>query len=300
MDVEKWLAKHKQADKLFISFSGGETSGYMTKFLRQHVSPHYSETVVLFANTGQENEETLRFVDRCDKEWGLDVVWVEADVQFGKRLGSKHRVVNFENASRRGEPFEDVIVKYGIPNKSYPHCTRELKLNPMTSYLRDRGWNKGDYDVAVGIRADEIDRMSSTARRNNIIYPLVGLEPKTKPDINTFWRDQSWRLQLKGYEGNCTWCWKKSFRKHFTLITERPEIYEFPRKMEQKYGLAGSNRDGTQRVFFRSNTSTEELFKMKDVVNWSHAEDDTKKYSEYLDATSGCSDSCEIEFDGPY
>ena len=56
-------------DRISISFSGGKTSAYMTKMLLDHFRKHepWREIVVTFANTGQEHEETLKFVDRCDK-----------------------------------------------------------------------------------------------------------------------------------------------------------------------------------------------------------------------------------------
>ena len=205
--------------KLFISFSGGETSAFMTLWLLENKREEYDEIVVLFANTGQENEETLRFVDRCDKRFGFNVVWVEAEVQQG-RVGTKHRVVDFETASRDGRPFEDMIKKYGIPNQAYPHCTRELKLRPMQSYFRDLGWKKLTFDTAVGIRSDEIDRMAPKNGEFKTIYPLITDVPMTKPMINDFWRSQPFRLNLAGYQGNCKWCWKKTPRKLMTLINE--------------------------------------------------------------------------------
>ena len=63
--------------KLLVSFSGGETSAYMSKWLIENKSDHY-EMVFVFANTGEEAEETLQFVDQCDKTWDLNMVWVEA------------------------------------------------------------------------------------------------------------------------------------------------------------------------------------------------------------------------------
>jgi len=213
-----------KTDRLFISFSGGETSGYMTLWCLHNLAPLYKEVVVMFANTGQENEQTLDFVDKCDREFGLNVVWVEAVVDPRKMHGTRHRVVTFETADREGTVFESVIQKYGIPNKAYPHCTRELKLAPMKSYLRSLGWVAGSYETAVGIRVDEIDRMAHNAAENKIIYPLVSLCPTTKPGINAWWSAQKFRLPLKGYEGNCKWCWKKSLRKHLTLATEHPDV----------------------------------------------------------------------------
>jgi len=294
---DRFFSKCKQQDKLFISFSGGETSAYMTKFLLENVADMYEKVIVLFANTGQENEETLEFVDRCDKEFGFNVVWVEAVVDHKPRKGTKHRIVDFNSADRSGYVFEEMIKKYGIPNQSWPHCTRELKLQPMTSYLRSIGWKKGTYDIAIGIRSDEMDRMTPTYKQNNIMYPLISVNPMTKPDINTFWKDQKFRLQLKGYQGNCKWCWKKSFRKHFTIMGENPEFYEFPMRMEEQHAKAGYNEGGeNERVFFRKNTSTQQLIELRDITDWKPADDDSVVYNDYLDATAGCSDSCEVDF----
>jgi hypothetical protein len=247
----------------------------------------------MFANTGQENEETLDFVHQCDKAFNLNVVWLEAVVHHGERVGTTHKIVNYETASRDGEPFEEVIKKYGIPNKAYPHCTRELKLAPIRSWVKSQGLE--DAHMAVGIRVDEIDRMQHDAEAKHIIYPLVRLGI-SKSDINRFWDSQDFRLNLKGYQGNCKWCWKKSLRKHFTLIKESPEIYDFPARMEAKYGLAGYNEDGTHRVFFRKNTSTKDLIAMSRESGMAPAFDDAKSYNYELDLSNGCTESCEVTF----
>lgn len=117
-----------------ISMSGGETSAFMANYLIQNYSEEY-DFIVTFANTGLENEKTLEFVNNCDKYFGFNTVWIEADVQHGQRISSKHKIVTFKTASRKGEPFHEVIKKYGIPNKKYPHCNRELKLNPICNQL---------------------------------------------------------------------------------------------------------------------------------------------------------------------
>lgn len=286
-------------DRLFISFSGGETSAYMTKRLLDEQVSDYDEVEVVFANTGQEREETLEFVQRCDDAFGFGVTWVEAVTHHGKRKGCTHRVVDFASADRDGAVFEDVIRKYGIPNKSYPHCTRELKLNPMTSYLKSLGWKPGTYDTAVGIRVDEIDRVSPSAAKNRLLYPLVSRWPTTKPEINEFWRRQPFRLDIKAYQGNCSWCWKKSFRKHYTLLWECPSIYDFPERMEAEHGLAGHNVDGTHRVFFRETTSTKQLRrKAEEMRGQIHpADDESQVYlSPHLDDSGGCEESCDVDF----
>jgi len=284
---------------LLISFSGGETSAYMTRWLLNNVEHQYDEIAVLFANTGQENEQTLEFVQRCDDAFNFNVVWLEAVVVYGERVACKHKVTNFKNANRDGEVFEKVINKYGIPNKAWPHCTRELKLNPIKSYIKSLGWT--NYHTAIGIRSDEIDRMSAAAKKDGLIYPLVSKHPMTKPMINQWWAGREFRLNLKGYQGNCKWCWKKSLRKHMTLMKESPEVYDFPKSMEKKHGLSGHNVDGNQRVFFRENMSTNDLFDLSK-QSFTPARDDADVYPEPdlfdfdLDSADGCSESCEIDF----
>ena len=71
---------------------------------------------------------------------GSGGVWVEAVAHAERGIASTHRIVDFSTASRNGEPFEDVIKVYGIPNMNYLHCTRELKANAIRSYMRSIGW----------------------------------------------------------------------------------------------------------------------------------------------------------------
>lgn len=127
----------REKKRLLASFSGGKTSAFMTKWLLDNKSEEYDIKVV-FANTGEEHVKTLEFVHVCDQAFGFGTVWIEA-IQRERGKSSGHRIVTFETASRNGEPFEAMIGKYGIPNTSFPHCTRELKLNPIKSYLASIG-----------------------------------------------------------------------------------------------------------------------------------------------------------------
>ena len=288
-----------EARRLLISFSGGETSALMAKLCVERLAPEYDEIRTVFANTGQENEETLAFVDQCDKAFGLNVTWVEAAPSRG-RDGIGFRVVDFATASRAGEPFEAAIQLYGIPNKAFPQCSRELKTRPIRKWATSIGWDTRSYDNAVGIRADEIDRMVATAKRDRVIYPLISRFPHTKPMVNEFWARQPFRLPLKGYQGNCTWCWKKSLRKHLTIITENPSAYDFPERMEALYPNAGAGRGG--RVFFREGRSTKDLRELAATTKFAPATDDAREYQtdliEWLDADLDVcgSESCEVDF----
>ena len=65
---------------LLVSFSGGETSGFMAQWIKNHLDDVYDEIVFVFANTGLENEQTLEFVQKCDEHFKLNVQWVVASV----------------------------------------------------------------------------------------------------------------------------------------------------------------------------------------------------------------------------
>lgn len=284
---------------LLIAFSGGRTSAYMTKWLTENKQNNFDNIEIVFANTGQEYEETLEFVNRCDKEFNLGVVWVEASVSVKHGKGTGFKIVDFVTASRNGEPYENVIKKFGIPNQSHPICTRELKLRPIQSYLKSKGWKKKDYVTALGIRCDEAHRISSRCEEDRIIYPLIEYHPMDKPTINWWWKQQDFDLNLPEHKGNCSWCWKKSKRKLLTLAKEDQGIFEFPNRMEQYYGRVGAEfrkenaSDRNNRVFFRGNQSTIELL-YEATQPFTAFTDKNYDYNAYMDDPNGCTESCEI------
>lgn len=212
---------------LLVSFSGGRTSAFMAKFLKERYPSR--EMLFVFANTGKEKEETLIFVNKCDVEFGLNLVWLEADVNEEKGKGTTYKIITFETASRNGEPFEAVIKKYGLPSKLYRHCTRELKENPIHKYAKEILGS--DYLTALGIRADEKHRLKSDSKK---IYPLAEMNID-EAFIRGWWKRQSFDLELKDYEGNCDLCFLKSTRKKLTLISENEKVADWWNEMEVKY-----------------------------------------------------------------
>lgn len=295
--------------RLLASFSGGETSAYMTQKLLREAAHEYDEIVIAFSNTGEERKECLEFVHECDERLfaplGHRVIWVEAVIHHGEKKGPTHRIVTFETASRKGEPFREFVRKYGIPNPKFPACSRALKRYPIMSLARSMGWATNTYDTAIGIRADEIDRMTEDKHLKRVIYPLAKRWPTTKPQINFWFTNQPFRLRLKGYQGNCKTCWKKSFRKLLTIWDEGPEDFAFNREMEAEFGLHGAEFAKEppppcdyRRVFFRGNRSVADIEQMRAEAGDSFvtAEDDTQnwEFSFDLDVGGGCGESCEI------
>lgn len=296
--------KYPLKQDISISFSGGKTSAYMTKMLLDHFRGEDVDRriVVTFANTGQEHEETLKFVDRCDKAFGFGVVWLEAVVDPRKGKGIRHKIVTFETASRNGEPFEAYIAKHGIPNRMYNQCTSRLKTEPMDSYRAEIGLKKGIFSTAVGIRADEVDRVSLTGMvKWDLFYPCVDAGV-TKDDVREWWAQQDFNLGIPEQLGNCTWCWKKSNRKLLTLAKNYPEIFMFPARMERDYALAGGERrDGESRrprKFFRGEKTAIDLLIEAHQGNFIPFEDDKFiPFDDELDVGGACGDSCEIYSD---
>jgi len=285
--------------KLCVSFSAGETSAYMAKTLKDKYSNQY-EMIFIFANTGKELEETLLFAHKCDKAFGLNLIWVESitNQEYGK--GIKAKVVDYKLASRNGTPFENMIKKHGIPNVATGFCTRELKDYAIRSYFRDfLSLKKSEYEIAIGIRIDEIDRVSPNRKKNRFIYPLIELFPTTKKEINSFWNKSEFRLNIKGYEGNCDFCFKKSDRKLLTIAEENPERLHWWGKMETQFGnFIPKNRNQKTKLpitFFRGRRSIG-FFKNWSSNNFVRASDDKFEFPNgeihELDYTGGCEESC--------
>lgn len=283
--------------RIRVSFSGGRTSALMTALiLREYRDVRGLDVCVTFANTGQEHERTLEFVRQCDEMWGFGVVWLEAVVQPPKGKSTLHKVVSYESAARQGQPYEEVCAKYGISNRIRQYCTRELKQRPMDSYTkRVLGWKPHTYHTAVGIRADEMDRVSDRALAAGFIYPLVGLGV-TKDLVLEWFRAQPFDLGIPEHWGNCTWCWKKSDRKLFTLAKEDPSIFQFPAKLEERYRHAGAGAEAGQ-VFFRQRRSALDMLQAAKAFEGPLFTDPNWEYDEAFDIGAACGDSCEVGAD---
>ena len=190
-----------------------------------------------------------------------------------------------------------MIEKYGIPNNQYPHCTRELKQQPITSYLRSIGWDAGSYNTAIGIRADEIDRISpKSVREIGAIYPLIDLGV-CKEDVLAWELTQPVRLGIPEHWGNCVTCWKKSFRKLATLAREVPGAYDFFADMEKRHKDSGRG-DGDRR-FFRGRKTTGDIMAMAADPTLEPFVDGFPFRDEILDLGAACGESCEVGTDGP-
>ena len=214
---------------LVVSFSGGRSSAFMLKRLIDSGKVIAGRSLVCFANTGLEEPETLKFVDDCSRHWGVPIVWLEY------RSGANFQLVNFETASRDGRPFEDLIKdKKFLPNPVMRFCTAELKIRTIDRYLRSRNDVLADFDMCIGIRADEqrrVAKMRPDGKKDGTlgerVLPLA-VDSLTVQDVSNFWKTQPFQLQLasdgkRTLAGNCSLCFMKPLSQIVSLIAEKPE-----------------------------------------------------------------------------
>lgn len=222
-----------------ISFSGGRTSAYMLWRVLQSNGGLPPEALVCFANTGLEDEATLRFVRDCGERWGVEITWVEYRADE-----AGYSLVNFDTASRNGEPFEAIIKKRNyLPNPVTRFCTVELKIRAMHKHLKALGWQAEGWDQMIGIRADEQRRVAKIRARpspeivaETMVMPLADAGV-TVGDVAAFWEAQPFGLELPSRNGrttagNCVLCFLKPAAQVASLIAEKPSRATWWMRME--------------------------------------------------------------------
>jgi len=105
---------------------------------------------------------------------------------------------------------------------------------PLKKYA-DSIFGQSNYSIAVGIREDEMDRVSEKYEENNIFYPLV--ENHIDSDFrNKFWKNQNIQISIPAFKGNCDLCFEKSNRKLMTILKDEQYLGNWWQNMINKYG----------------------------------------------------------------
>ena len=250
-----------------LNFSGGRSSAYML----YHILDYYDgklpdDTIVAFCNTGKENPETLDFVRECQNRWNVDIVWLEylfRPESAGGIKDPKHHfmVVDYASASRQGEPFDQLVAaKSFLPNVVRRFCTSELKVLTVSRYTRRvLGWKK--HTAYLGMRYDEPRRVKRQLMEScESDYPLYHAQV-TKRDIDRFWRNHEFDLQLKDLNGNCDLCFMKGQTKLIQIMRKNPEKADWWLAKEQELVRCAEGRLNDMRVAqFSKRFSYQELF----------------------------------------
>lgn len=238
-----------------LSFSMGRTSAYMLWRVLQANHGLPADCEVQCSNTGLEAEESLRFWRDVCNHWKVPIAMVEyRDNEQG------YAEVDFETASRNGEPFEAIIRKRQyLPNPVTRFCTSELKIRAMHKRLRAaRGWE--DWDQMIGIRADEQRRVSKIRARGTstesshetMVMPLADAGV-TVQEVDAFWKVQAFTLMLdanaagRTTAGNCVFCFLKPPAQRLSLAREGKYPMVWWVKMEADPSITESARDRGNR-----------------------------------------------------
>ena len=246
-----------------ISFSGGRTSAYMLhKVLQNGGGQLPNEAKVVFANTGKEDEATLKFVQDCSEHWNVPITWLEyVDAEETK---DRWKLVNFETASRNGEPFEAMIErKKYLPNTFARFCTQELKILPIDKYMKSLGHE--EYVTFVGIRADEQRRVAKMKNNKDIKETPLATAGISVGDVLDFWSKQPFDLDTITVNGNsllsnCDLCFLKKADHLMGLIIDKPERAIWWANMEKKVNARFNQAHPSYSDMLNFNVSQQKLF----------------------------------------
>lgn len=246
-----------------LSVSGGRSSGMTLKIvLDEHDGKLPDGVIAVFANTGEEAEGTLGFVKEMSERWNVPIRWVEftreSNLDTPSALGH-WREVDYCTASRKGEPFDQLIdwKKY-LPNPTQRICSEWLKVRAVVGFAASLGfptkrirkerraaaesqqvallqvpsakkktmsaaWDiVADFDSVLGIRADEPRRVAKQRAKENIVLPLVD-RGIVSADVFRFWSDQPFDLQVRKGEGNCKLCFEKGGAQLRGVVSSSPD-----------------------------------------------------------------------------
>ena len=210
-----------------ISFSGGRSSAFMLHMLLDEHGGLPDNSEVIFTNTGKEMPQTLDFVRDCENQWRVPITWLEY------RKGYKYEQVTYDKASRNGEPFEELIDDRSfLPNSVMRFCTSELKIKTIERYYGKK------HTKYLGIRADEPRRVSRIrAKGDDSLMPLVEANID-KHDINHFWKNNSFDLQLPAADvntlSNCDLCFLKGVGIRKSIVEHYPYLADWWISQEKK------------------------------------------------------------------
>lgn len=225
-------------DTAVISFSGGRSSAFMLHSIIEAHGGNLPDCLkVIFCNTGKEMPQTLDFVRDCGVNWGVDITWLELDIVDNKY---ETKEVNFETASRKGEPFDLLTTKKNyLPNMIARFCTSELKVLRINQYMGDK-----EFSHVVGIRADEPRRVAKMRGKGNYLTPLADAGV-TRKEVSDFWMASDFDLNLPNDNGVCNWgncdlCFLKGGRTKLSIVRDRPDLADWWIGQEKK--IAGRFR----------------------------------------------------------
>lgn len=184
-----------------INFSGGQSSALMTILLKPT-----ENDIVLFTDTGREHPKTYEFIRQFE---------INEKIKIHTAMYEKNGLFGFDALIQQ---------KKYLPNRVKRICTEELKINTAKRYLRSLGIMQ--FENYIGFRFDEERRVKNYQtkwKKVTPVFPLYNLRI-TKPDVNKFWNEKNYKLQIPSILGNCTCCFLKGQNALIRIMQNYPEL----------------------------------------------------------------------------
>lgn len=203
---------------------------------------------VVFCNTGLEHPGTLRFVHEVELNWGVPVVWLEY------RRPRAFVVVDYDSASRKGEPFEELIAKKSaLPNGRMRFCTQELKIFTIKRYAEEH-LGLTEWQEVIGLRYDEprrVARLDQWHGSRDVVAPMFHAK-HDKQHVIDYWKVSPFDLDIPAYAGNCVGCFLKGAALTRHIAEQDPSTLEWWAKAEELSGSVFNNHRPTYRDIIKA------------------------------------------------
>ena len=291
--------------KHIVSFSGGRTSAYLV-YLMKRISQNNKDFDVdyIFMDTGAEHPKTYEFVRDLIRNFNINLICLQADVNPELGEGIRHKVVNSEDLKWDLHLFKKILKKHGNFTVNRPYCTARLKTQVFDDYCKNT-YGKGNFQTWIGIRADEPKRLPKAITEDSTKHQinksklkyLAQISDFTKEDITDWWAEQSFDLGIAGDQhlGNCIFCIKKGANKIALAARDEPEKFKEWNSMvndHENVRPMPADKFGIGHIY-RQWASPEKIIEMFS----DHTDDDLRqRIYKTKQSDSECSESCEINF----
>lgn len=260
-NVKKGVADDRKQN-IMVTVSGGRSSAMMARHIQTSEKYKDFNKAYVFCNTGMERKETIDFLKNIENEWNLPLIKIEGVYSLEMGVGAKYKIVDWDNLNMTAQPFKEMIahknkgVFDGLPNPDAPYCSENLKTIPAKKLFDDL-FGVNNYIKAIGYRKEDMPKRITFAESKidkDRIFPLLtDFEmPISQLDLNKWWNNQPFKLEIHGKFGNCEICWKKSENNLIDNIRKGTRFIDWTLEMETKYNS----------VMFRGHKSITDLVKM--------------------------------------
>lgn len=179
-----------------VSVSGGKDS---TATLLVAIALETENLQAVFADTGNEHEQTYAYLDYLEQATGVQIQRVRAD--FTRQIAGKRRFIETKWREQgiaeevvlaaldvlhpTGNPFLDLCIWKGrFPSRRAQFCTMELKRDPMLTQVVMPLMGRGDMIMSwQGVRSDESINRRYLPECDEVGGGLFNYRPILKWDI---------------------------------------------------------------------------------------------------------------------